>query len=160
MAREPDDYQGCGSDEAWPLFDQWEMGGSVRADDTRAPMFTLPTANATLSGGPPVFAWQPTPTTPAAPFGDARCGQCPACGLATAHLPAIVGTAYDLQFSVDGAVAWRVITTQEVWSPSSALWSSWRGHRVSLVAVRALLDDNLLADGPYRATAPLSFSVD
>ena len=161
--REPDQYDGCGSDESWPTFDTQE--GAAMIDDTRAPLLLLPTAGATLpSAQSPRVAWQVTPSDAGHDFGDATCEQCSLCGTSSApigedHLPPITGDAYDLQFSINGTVVWRVITTLQVWTPPDGQWSSWRGKTISLRAWRMPLADNAPSPGAFTASAPLVFSV-
>jgi hypothetical protein len=153
--REPDEYLGCATDESWRTFDDRETTGQVKVDDAQAPLFAMP-----IGPARPTLAWQITPTAPGKPSGDAACMQCPTCGpLIPDHLPPISGDVYDLQFTVDNAVAWRTLTTLQTWTPSDATWSAWKGKSVSLVAVRVGLKVNDVQDGPYKASKPITFSA-
>jgi hypothetical protein len=80
------------------------------------------------------------------------------CNLCGTHLAAVSGDAYDLQFSVGGAVAWRVITTLQSYTPPDDVWATWRGKTVSLAAVRAFLKINDVQE-IYQASRPLTFTV-
>ena len=79
--------------------------------------------------------------------------------LSTLHLPPISGNAYDLQFTVDGKIAWRVITTIQEWAAPDATLAAWKGKKVSLKIWRMSLLRNDVKQGPYVGTAPFSFSV-
>jgi len=157
--REPDQYDGCASNEHWVTFDRVEKAATV--DGTRAPWFTAPAAGATVPGAPsPRFAWQPSPSATGRDFGDATCAQCTICGqLAAQHLPPITGTVYDLQLTVDEAIEWRVLSTLQVWTPPDDLWASWRGKQVSLRAWELPLDDNQATMGVFTSASPLVFEV-
>jgi len=165
--REPDEYTGCGSDENWRAFEDQEHLATV--SDASAPLVTSPAAGATVPSSTTVkLTWQQDPNDPGQPDGDVPymgpgCNQC--CpefntgSLSTLHLPPISGSAYDLQFTVDGQVVWRVITTLQAWGPSDTLWSSWKGKTVSLVIYRLELLRNDVKQGPFVATKPFTFTV-
>jgi hypothetical protein len=112
--------------------------------------------------------WSQDPADTGMPTGDVihdgpMCNDC--CpqwnggALATLHLPPISGDAYDLQFSVGGSIAWRVITTLQEWTPPDGTWASWKGKTVSLRIWRMNLLRNDVKMGPYVATQPFQFSV-
>src|SRR5439155_24081445 len=114
----------------------------------------------------PTFTWQPTPTVAGRANGTASClDNCTLCGgmhpcsLCGQHLPPTTGDEYDLQFTVDGAVAYRVLTTLQSFTPPEALWATWGGKTVSLNAVRILFEVNRVQEGPFQPTKPISFSV-
>ncbi len=165
--REPDEYTGCASDENWRTFDDQEPTATVA--DATAPLLTSPSAGATVPASPqPRLTWQPDPTDVGAPAGDvpytgAGCTDC--CpqfnpgALQTLHLPPISGDAYDLQFTVDGKIAWRVVTTLQEWAPPDGLWGAWKGKTVSLRLYRMTLLRNDVKQGPYVATQPFVFIV-
>src|SRR5437762_8804172 len=165
--REPDEYTGCGSDENWRAFSDQEPTATVA--DATAPKITAPAAGATLpSATAPKIGWQQNATDIGMPDGDVvhsgpSCTDC--CpefntgALQTLHLPPISGNAYDLQFTVYGKDAWRVITTIQEWGPSDALWATWKGKTVSLKIYRMELLRNDVKQGPYVGTAPFTFRV-
>jgi hypothetical protein len=166
--REPDELDatlnpptGCGSDENWRTFDERELGNQVTVDDTQAPWFTQPMDGMSFpQSPPPTLAWQPTMTLPGKPLGDATCSECPQCGaLTAAHLPPVSGDVYDLQFSVGGAVVYRIIYTSQSWTPPAALWAGWTSKTVTLKAFRMQLKVNDVQAGPFTATKPLTFRV-
>jgi hypothetical protein len=161
--REPDEFTGCGTDENWRTFSDQEPTSTVA--DATAPLITAPMAGATVPAATPVkITWQQDPNNVGAPEGDvdhspSACPQYNTGALSTLHLPPISGSAYDLQFTVDGQVAWRVITTLQEWGPTAALWSSWKGKTVSLQIWRMELLRNDVKQGPYVATTPFTFTV-
>src|SRR5690242_8709236 len=73
--REPDDYQGCATDESWRTFAEQERGSMVKSDDASAASFTTPAASGmTLPGAQaPTFAWQISSTIAGRMNGDASC---------------------------------------------------------------------------------------
>ena len=163
--REPDEYTGCGSDEHWRTFDDQES--VAKADDSMSPVFTQPAAGALSPSPKPIFAWSQDPNDPGQNAGDVPymgvgCNNC--CpefntgALTSLHLPPISGNVYDLQFSVDGSVVHRVITTLQEWGPSDSLWSSWKGKTISLRIWRMDLLHNDVKAGPYTPTKPFTFS--
>ena len=79
--------------------------------------------------------------------------------LSTLHLPPISGDVYDLQFSVDGAEVWRVITTLQEWGPSDAVWAGWKGKTVSVRIWRMSVLTNDVKAGPFVAMTPFTFAV-
>ena len=118
-------------------------------------MFTLPTSGASRPSSPtPTFVWQPTPTDTGAPEGRVTCSECSVC-----HLPPVSGDVFDLQFSVGGAVVYRIVFTSQHWTPPDALWASWKAKRVSIAAYRMTLKVNDPVDGPFTATEPVVFQV-
>ena len=166
--REPDTYLGCGTDENWRTFDEQERAGLVKTDDAQAPRFQSPAqSGSTIAfAAKPTFTWQPTPSLAGKMNGDATCmdnctlcnGMMP-CALCGQHLAAVNGDDYDLQFSVGGAVVYRVITTLQYFTPPDDLWASWKGKSLSLAMVRVHLKMNDIDEGPFSAQRPLSFSV-
>lgn len=166
--REPDEYTGCGSDENWRTFDDQEKSSPVIGDAT-APNVTMPSSGAMIaSAQKPKLTWQQDPNDVGAPDGDvpymgAGCNNC--CpqfnlgALQTLHLPPISGDVYDLQFTVGGKLAWRVVTTLQEWTPRDTTWASWRGKSVSLKLWRMSLLRNDVKQGPYTATQPFTFTV-
>jgi hypothetical protein len=166
--RAPDEYDsiegiGCGTDENWRTFDDEELGHLVKVDDPSAPLFVAPVQDGAMvpSSPKPTFAWQPTPTLTGKPGGNAACPYCPTCGplLASHQLP-VSGDVYDLQFSVGGSVVHRIIYTSQRWTPPDSLWSSWKGQKVSIAAVRMTLKVNDITDGPFQASKPTTFTVE
>ncbi len=146
--RPPDEYTGCATDEHWHRFDDIESSHQVVADDTLAPDLTFPTSGTLVSPSPspfgadlPRFTWTPQPFDPGSPTGNVvymngpGCDQC--CpefnlgALKTAHLPAISGDVYDLQFFLGTAMTHRVLSTLQEWSPTAATWAELarRDHR-------------------------------
>jgi hypothetical protein len=167
--RDPDAYQGCGTDENWRSFNDQELAHLVKVDDTQATLFTTPAAPGMSfpSATKPTFAWQPSRALAGRMNGDASCpNNCslcptipPACNLCGEHLPATSGDTYDLQFSVDGAVDYRLISTLQFFTPPDAVWSAWQGKTVTLSTVRIFFQVNDVAEGPFAASQPLTFSV-
>ncbi len=165
--REPDELDanlgtGCATDENWRTFDDEETSHLVKVDDANAPFFVAPvTDGAQVPSSPkPTLAWQPTPALPGKPGGNASCPYCPTCGpLVADHQLPVSGDVYDLQFSVDGNVVYRVIYTAQRFTPPDALWASWKGKQVSITAYRMTLKVNDVTDGPYQAAKPVVFSV-
>ena len=166
-SREPDEYTGCGSDANWRAFDDQEPSSTVA--DATGPNVIMPAAGTTVPASPqPKFAWQQDPNDPGQPDGDVPymgpgctdcCPQFNTGALTTLHLPPISGDVYDLQLTVDGKVAWRVVTTLQEWGPSDTLWASWKGKTVSLQIWRMSVLRNDLKQGPYVATQPFVFTV-
>src|SRR5262245_14305318 len=116
--REPDEYLGCGTDESWRTFADLEPMAMV--DDARAPLITAPAAGATVPLAQPVhLTWQQDANDVGAPAGDVTCTPAASVAgpgaLSPLHEPPISGNVYDLQLTVDGSVAWRVITTLQQW---------------------------------------------
>lgn len=139
--REPDEYVGCASDENWCTISEAEATSKV--GDDQAPTITAPMAGTALSPSPkPVFTWTRAGTDPGAVDGDVPYMNGPDCqnccpqfntgALGTQHLPVVSGNVYDLHFTVDGALAHRVLTSLQRWTPADAVWQSWRGKTVSL----------------------------
>ncbi len=161
--REPDEYTGCASDETWRTFADQEPAGIK--DDTKAPLVTAPAAGATVSAAAGLkLTWQQDPNDVGAPDGDVphdanSCPEYNTGALGTLHLPPISGSAYDLQFTVGGQVAWRVITTLQEWGAPAATLAGWQGKSVSLQIWRMSVLRNDVKEGPYTTTAPFSFSV-
>jgi hypothetical protein len=165
-------YQACATDENWRTFNDQELAHLVKTDDTQATAFQPPLVDgASFPASPaPTFTWQVTATIPGMMNGDASCptvcrlctGSIPTagtmCNLCGAHLPAVSGDSYDLQFSVGGSVVWRIITTAQFYQPPDDIWASWRGKTVSLATVRAFLKLNDVQE-IYQASKPLTFSV-
>jgi hypothetical protein len=166
-SREPDEYTGCGTDEHWRAFDDQEP--SATKDDAQAPVVMMPAAGATVALADKVkLTWQQDANDVGAPDGDVPymgpgctdcCPQFNTGSLSTLHLPPISGNAYDLHFTVDGKVAWRVVTTLQEWGPSDALWASWKGKTVSVAIWRMELLRNDVKGGPFVATQPFTFTV-
>jgi hypothetical protein len=165
--REPDEYTGCGTDETWRTFQDQEPTATVA--DAMAPLVTMPAAGASVSAAAGLeVTWQQDPNDVGAPDGDVPYNG-PACmsccpefnigALTTLHLPPISGSAYDLQLTVDGKVAWRVITTLQEWGVPSATLASWKGKTVTLKIWRMAVLRNDVKDGPFIATTPFSFMV-
>jgi hypothetical protein len=160
--REPDEYDGCATDENWRTFDDKETTHQVTVDDSQAPSYSTPAGNGMSfpSSAPATFAWNLTPTLPGKPTGDATCTRCPSCGpLLPSHLPPVSGDVFDLQFSTGGTVVYRVITTLQTWAASTAVLSGWSGKQISLATVRVTLSVNDVTEGPFEASSPLTFSV-
>ena len=161
--REPDEYQGCGTDETWRTFEDQEPLGTT--GDAQAPLVTMPAAGAMVpSSSQLVLKWQPDPNDVGAPDGDVphdanSCPEYNTGSLSTLHLPPISGNVYDLQFSVDGSVVHRVITTLQEWGPTDSLWSSWKGKTISLRIWRMDLLHNDVKAGPYTPSMPFTFSA-
>jgi hypothetical protein len=161
--REPDEYTGCGTDETWRTFEDQEPMSTV--GDTMAPLITQPAAGAMVpSSMPLVLKWQQDPNDVGAPDGDVphdanSCPEYNTGSLMTLHLPPISGDAYDLQFTVDGKVAWRVITTLQEWQAPDATLAGWKGKSVSLKIWRMSVLRNDLKEGPFVASSPFGFSV-
>jgi hypothetical protein len=165
--REPDEYTGCGGDETWRTFQDQEPTATVA--DAMAPVVTMPAAGASVSASSSlVVAWQQDANDVGMVGGDVphdgpACNNC--CpeyntgALTTLHLPPISGNAYDLQLTVDGKVAWRVITTLQEWGAPPATLATWKGKTVTLKIWRMSVLRNDLKDGPFVAATPFSFNV-
>ena len=166
--REPDTYEGCATDENWRTFDEQQNAGLVKVDDAQAVSFLPPVRDGASVpfANKPTFKWQPSPTLTGKMNGDATCtANCTLCGgmtpctLCGEHDPPVSGDDYDLQFSIGGMVVFRVLTTLQFFTPSDAVWGSFRGKTVSLVTTRMHLKVNEVDEGPYRATKALTFSA-
>jgi hypothetical protein len=166
--RAPDEFTGCGTDENWCTFEDNEKRATV--SDEQAPKLTTPSLTMPLMASPaPRFTWMRTATDVGASAGDVPymngpdcnncCPQFNAGQIGTLHFPPISGNAYDLQFTVDGKVAYRVVTTLQAWVPPASVWSSWRGKSVSLRIYRMTVLRNDPREGPFTATAPVTFQV-
>jgi hypothetical protein len=163
--REPDEYTGCATDEHWVTFDDQEK--LAVTSDAQAAKITVP-ASGEMLAQKPVVSWQRTSTEVGAPDGDVPHVNGPGCdnccpqynigALTTLHLPAISGNVYDLQFSVDGTLVHRVLTTLQRWTPKDATWATWKGKTVSLRIYRMTLLRNEAKEGPFTTGAPLTFT--
>jgi hypothetical protein len=168
--REPDEYIGCATDENWLTFDDHEPSATV--SDSLSPQVTMPQAGATVPFAQKVvIAWNQDANDPGMSLGDVThtgpgCNNC--CpewntgALTVMHLPAISGNVYDLQFSTGGSVTHRVVTTIQEWTPTDALWASWRGQAVSLKIYRMTVIANDVrpgVGGPFVGTQPFTFRV-
>ena len=160
-AREPDEYLGCATDESWRSFDDRELTGLITLDDAQAPSFAVPTEGATLpSAVKPTLSWQLSSTVVGKSGGDAACTACPTCGsLVPEHQPPVTGNVYDLQFSIDGVMVWRALTTLQTWSPTDAAWKLMIGKTVKLRPTRMQLKINDIQSGPFQPTKSITFSV-
>ncbi|MSP60826.1 MAG: hypothetical protein EXR72_10885 [Myxococcales bacterium] len=157
--REPDEFAGCSTDESWVTFDDQEVGKHVTIDDALAASFRPPIAAGAMHPATPkpTFSWKLTATLDGKPNGTAACDmKCPLCG---SHEAAVTGDLFDLQFSTGGAVTHRVLTTLQNWTPSDAVWASWKGKSLSLATVRMVVKLGEVSEGPYQATKPIAFSV-
>ncbi|MCU1281427.1 MAG: hypothetical protein JWM53_4973 [bacterium] len=162
--REPDETTGCATDETWRTFQDQEPTATV--SDAMAPLVTMPAAGASVSASTQlIIKWQQDPNDVGTPGGDVNPTE-PDCvtqyntgALNPLHLPPISGDAYDLQFSVDGKVVWRVITTLQEWGSTTAALAAFNGKTVTLKIWRMAVLRNDVKDGPYIAAAPFSFSV-
>lgn len=148
-------YEGCVTDENTVTMDDYIATNRVKTDAQSAPQWIEPAAGTTLpSSSPASFRFQPSAASPGSPNGDATCPQFqPSArgGLTVLHLPAVSGTIFDLHFSVDGAVAYRVLTTRQSASVPASTWASWAGKRVSITLYSARMLKNEIVEGPYRA---------
>ena len=163
--REPDETTGCATDETWRTFQDQEPTATV--SDAMAPVVTMPAAGASVSASTQlIMQWQQDPNDVGTSGGDVNPTE-PDCvtqynigkGLTTLHLPPISGDAYDLQFTVDGKVVWRVITTLQEWGAPPAALPAFKGKTVTLKIWRMAVLRNDVKQGPYIAAAPFSFSV-
>jgi hypothetical protein len=155
--REPDEYIGCATDEIWTVFD--DVTEIVSPAD--APAITAPAnASQTLSSQPVLFTWSVSPTIAGTAAGDIPmdCEQWNT-GFSTLHEPPISGTVYDLQISVDGAVAHRALTTLQQWQASPAVWASFAGKTISVRIRRLVVLANDRKAGPFAPAAPATFKV-
>jgi hypothetical protein len=165
--REPDEYTGCGNDEQFQTFDDNEAKAVV--SDTMAPALVMPTGATVPSSPKPTFSWNQDPNDPGMPNGDVPYGTAPGCNdccpqfnigaLTTLHEPALSGDVYDLQFTVGGTYAYRVVTTLQEWAAPDAVWQSWRGKTVSLKIYRMSVLVNALKSGPFVASKPATFTI-
>jgi hypothetical protein len=167
--REPDEYTGCSSDEQWRLFDDEDKNAVV--DATQAPLVSAP-AMSTLaaSSPPPVFTWTRAGSDPGSSLGDVPHENGPGCdnccpqwnggALGPLHLPPISGTVYDLQFTVDNKVVWRVLTTLQQWKPTDAAWRAiTAGSSLELEIVRLVVLRNDPREGPFVAPEPTRYMI-
>ena len=156
--REPDEYLGCATDEHWRTFDDRELSGMVTIDDAQAPLVISPTTGAMLPvTSRPTITWQLSSTLSGRPNGNAVCAdRCAICGQ---HEPPVSGDVYDVQFSTDGVLRWRALTTLQSFQPSAAAWALFKGKTVSLRLERMELKANDPQAGPFQARTPLSFTV-
>ncbi len=173
---EPNEYVGCASDENWRTFDNEELAGAVAASAQLGPIVTAPTGTVPSTTRPTV-AWERGMNDPGLPLGDVPHVNGPGCndccpqwtmgGLTVMHLPPISGDVYDLQFSVGGAIVWRVITTLQEWAPPTAPtdpWPSWRGQTVAVKVIRMDVgaNDPMVLSGTTKlavSPTPYSFTV-
>lgn len=148
-------FEGCTTDENLEMMNDLIKTNRIKSDPQAEPQFTQPMAGATLpSSSPPTFRFQPSATNVGSPSGDATCPQFQPTlsgSLKILHLPAVSGTIFDLQITVDGAVAYRVLTTQQSTSVPAGTWTGWAGKRISVTLYSARLLNNEVAEGPYRA---------
>jgi hypothetical protein len=163
--REPDEYTGCGKDENWITFDDQEH--NVKIDDTQAPQVTAPMAGS--FSDKQIFTWNLDVNEPGTPDGDVQymcaptdhcCDQWNIGALTTLHLKAISGDVYDLKLWVGGTIVHRVVTTLQEWTPTDAVWQSWRGQQVTLTLTRMSVLRDDVKEGPFRASKGFVSSVD
>jgi hypothetical protein len=170
MQHEPDEYTGCGTDEHWRSFDDYEP--MAMADDTQGPQVTAPSLTASLAFAPkPIFMWNIDAALAGMKAGDVPymspspscmdcCPQFNTGALTTVHEPAVSGDVYDLQFfDASGALNHRVVTTLQEWTPPDDLWASWKGKTYTLKIYRVQLLLNDLKAGPFIVTKPPTFTV-
>jgi hypothetical protein len=94
------------------------------------------------------------------PTGSASCEACPSCGVLQAqHEPPVSGDVYDLQFSSDGVLRWRVLTTLQSYQFSEQAWGVLKGKKVALRITRMQLKENDIVDGPAQPKQPISFTI-
>lgn len=156
--REPDAYEGCGTDENAATFDDY--GARTAADALQAPRLLEPAAAAALpAAAPATIRWQPSPADAGRPNGNASCPDiCPTCRLQPEHLPPVSGNVYDLRIRADGVEVYRVVTTLQSFTARPAVWAGWAGKEITADLVGAALLRNEVASGPFRAE-PLRFRV-
>ncbi|MFO0572652.1 MAG: hypothetical protein U1A78_01520 [Polyangia bacterium] len=155
-------YEGCATDENWVTFDDYITTARIKTDAASSPTWLEPTSPAALSGtSAPSLRFQPSPSVPGSANGDASCPQFTPqrrAGVTPLHLPPVSGTTFDVHFAVDGADAFRVLTTRQSTSVPLAIWKGWAGKRVTVTLYSARLLKNEVVEGPFRA-APLEISV-
>lgn len=156
-ANEPSEYLGCSTDENWRTLDDLAR---TPTDNGQAPVVLDPVKDGATLSAKPTFKWQVSSGVVGGANGTASCAKCPSCGMpGPLHEPAVSGDVYDLRFTVDGKLSWRVLTTQQTWTPLDATWSGWRGKSVSFSITRVVLKANDVQEGPYGASQPIVFSV-
>lgn len=157
-------YEGCATDENWITFDDYEKTGRVTTSGSALPQWNTPAADGAVPAtSAAVFQWQPSAGNAGMPDGNVSCPQ----GapdtyrpgtLQISHLPAVSGTIYDLHFSVDGADAYRVLTTRQSTGVPLNIMSRWTGKSVTATLYEAKMLSNDIVEGPYQA-APRPFKV-
>ena len=154
--REPDEYVGCATDEAWALFD--DVPAII--DDAQAPRLVSAVSGAMLASTPVDLTWQATPTSTGAPMGDIA-SSCPqwSLGYTTLHLPPVSGTLYDLQLSSGGEVKHRVLTSLQKWTASADTWRRLAGGTLEVRLARIVVLDNDRKEGPYTAALAPSVTI-
>jgi hypothetical protein len=166
--REPDEYVGCAADEQWRTFDDNEPTAMVSA--TAAPMVTAPPNGMTFPADKkPTLAWSHDASDPGMAVGDVPFMNGPGCmnccpqfnigALTALHLPAISGSVYDLQLTVDGVMTHRAITTLQEWTPPDAWFAAQRGKTVHVKIYRMALLKNEIKEGPFTSGIDFTFSV-
>ena len=125
--REPDEYTGCGTDETWRTFEDQEPTRHGRRHASAAgdragggrDGAVVDAAEADVAAG---SERRRRARRRRAARRRTRAPSTTPARLSTLHLPPISGDAYDLQFTVDGKVAWRVITTLQEWARPMRRW--------------------------------------
>lgn len=155
-------YEGCATDENWETFDDYESTNRVKTDANAGPKWLEPLATgaelSVASSMSPTWRWQPSASETGTDKGNVSCAGFTATSLKTTsqrlsplHQPPISGTVFDVQFLVEGAVVYRVLTTKQTVTVPQATWAGWTGKHLSVDLVSAKLLQNDVVEGPYRA---------
>lgn len=157
-------YEGCATDENWITFDDYEKTGRVTTSGNSVPLWNAPAADGAVPAtSAAVFQWQPSAGNAGMPDGNVSCPQEQTAShgrgtLQVSHLPAVSGTIYDVHFSVNGADAYRVLTTRQSTGVPLNVISTWAGKSVTATLYEAKMLSNDIVEGPYQA-APRRFQV-
>lgn len=157
------------SDEACTIFDD-ALSNRTATDDARAATITAPTAGQVVPAATPfTFTW----TAPTALRRPSRARSLAALAWraidplpeAEAHCEAFTGRAYELRFSVNGAVVMRRQTSALSWTPDAIQWqrlvAAVGSSTVELRVYTANFSANQInsGSGPFAPMAARSFTI-
>lgn len=168
-------YAEGSTDEAW--FSILDAKDRVQKDDTHGAEVTSPTENEALTAdaAAPKITWTSTlsasidsPRLPAGPVPASRTSFAervldwvyPA---AWAHEPPVTGPMHLLEITIPNRdCPVRVLTAQTEWQVDSNTWTLMQSHKgdtMKIEVTSVYLSENRITEGPYRRSAPRTFTV-
>jgi len=157
------------SDEACSVLDD-AISRTLRTDTARAPAITAPTQDQSLPGATPfTFTWSAPTARRAVPprrpmtWRDELARWTTLIPEAQAHCVPFSGQAYELRFSIAGAVVLRRQQSLTSYTPDASRWSYLRttaaGRPIELRVVTARLNNNQIGTGPFVASEARRFTI-
>lgn len=157
------------SDEACSVLDD-AITRTLSTDTTRAPALTAPTQDQSLPGATPfTFTWSAPTARRALPprrpmtWRDELARWTTLIPEAQAHCVPFSGQAYELRFSIAGALVLRRQQSLTSYTPDASRWSYLRttaaGRPIELRVVTARLNNNQIGTGPFVASEARRFTI-